>query len=82
MLSCKQVAERASDLIDDELGLWDRLRMRLHLAMCHGCAHFVDQIRQTRALARLAGQANAPTGDDARIDAIFSRLHEDKTPGQ
>lgn len=45
MLSCKEVAERASALIDGELGLFDRLQMRL--AMCKGCGAFIDQMKTT-----------------------------------
>ena len=49
MLSCKEVAERASALIDGELGLFDRLQMRLHLAMCKGCGAFIDQMNHQRS---------------------------------
>jgi anti-sigma factor RsiW len=45
MLSCKEVADRASALIDGELSAWDALQMRLHLAMCKGCGAFIEQIR-------------------------------------
>lgn len=50
MLNCKEVADRASALIDGELSLWDALQMRLHLAMCKGCSNFINQMRATDRL--------------------------------
>lgn len=47
MLTCKEVAMRASDLIDRDLTVWQRLQMKLHLSMCKGCAAFVVQLRTT-----------------------------------
>lgn len=83
MLSCKEVAERASALIDGELGLFDRLHMRLHLAMCKGCGAFIDQVTTTSNLTRLAAlQDDLPGGEvDSRISSILSRLHDGKQPG-
>lgn len=79
MLSCKDVTERASDLIDGNLSTWDALQMRLHLVMCKGCDAFVGQLRMTRDVTRSVGEAEARDGaDDARIDVILSRLHEAK----
>ncbi|HEX9858255.1 MAG TPA: zf-HC2 domain-containing protein [Paracoccaceae bacterium] len=82
MLTCREVAERAEDWIDQELSLWAALQMRLHLAMCKGCSRFIGQMRVTRDLADIAMQTgDTPEADDARISAIFSKLHEAKPTG-
>lgn len=82
MLSCKDVTERASDLIDGNLSIWDALQMRLHLAMCKGCDAFVAQLRITRDVTRSAAQAEAlQEADDARIEAILEQLHEARQNG-
>ncbi|MBV0914028.1 zf-HC2 domain-containing protein [Rhodobacteraceae bacterium ASV31] len=52
MMSCKEVAERASKLIDGECSPWEALRIRLHLAMCDGCSGFVTQLRTLDKLAK------------------------------
>ncbi|QCO57817.1 zf-HC2 domain-containing protein (plasmid) [Pseudorhodobacter turbinis] len=79
MLSCKEVAARASDLIDGELSTWESLQMRLHLAMCKGCEQFVNQVRTTRDLTRIAvAQSKLDEADDGRISAILSTLREGK----
>lgn len=84
MLSCKEVAERASALIDGELGLFERLQMRLHLAMCKGCGAFIDQMKTTDDLTHLSSEQDVLPADevDAHISAILSQLHEGKQPGR
>jgi len=82
MLSCKEVAERASALIDGELGVFEALQMRLHLAMCKGCGAFIGQMRTTRDLTqRTLPLDNQPDAEGARISAILSRLHATKQSG-
>lgn len=84
MLSCKEVAERASALIDGELGLFDRLQMRLHLAMCKGCGAFIHQMKTTSDLTHSAALQDDLLGSevDGRISAILSQLHHGKQPGR
>jgi len=82
MLSCKEVASRASALIDGELGIWETLQMRLHLAMCKGCGRFIGQMRITRDLTLAAPLPDAADEAEAgRISAILSRLHDGKQQG-
>jgi hypothetical protein len=83
MLSCKEVAERSSALIDGELGVFDLLQMRLHMAMCKGCNAFVRQMRTTRDLTASAAVIDDDSSDlvDGRITAILSQLHDGKQTG-
>ncbi|MBD8652856.1 MULTISPECIES: zf-HC2 domain-containing protein [unclassified Rhizobium] len=55
MFRCNEVVERASLLIDGDLGFWPRLNIRLHLAICRGCRAFVEQMRITHELTAMAG---------------------------
>ena len=55
MLSCKQVTRLVSQGLDRELGFSERVRLRVHLAICDGCTSFRDQMAFLReAMARLA----------------------------
>ncbi len=82
MLSCKEVADRASAMIDGELGAWEMLQMRMHLAMCKGCARFISQMRITRDLTAAANTSGAVQDtDDTRISAILSQRHDGKPHG-
>ena len=82
MLNCKQVANRASSLIDGELSTWKTFEMRLHLLMCKGCGRFINQMRITRdmTLATLSSEASGASDetDDGRINTIFSQFSNGK----
>jgi predicted anti-sigma-YlaC factor YlaD len=58
MLSCKQVSRIVSQGLDRELGFTERVRLRVHLAICDGCTNFSRQMAFLRkAMARLADQS-------------------------
>jgi len=83
MLTCKDVAERSSALIDGELGLWAKLQMRMHLAMCAGCRRFVSQMYVTDKLAKASVESELDeAAQNGQIDAILSRLSEQTQQGQ
>lgn len=86
MLSCKDVAERASALIDGELPAWDAFRIRMHLTMCTGCNRFIAQMRLTDQLTAEVGDAGEDAGDlrqheadDGRFDEILSTLRKEQS---
>jgi hypothetical protein len=49
IISCKDASRLVSRREDAPLGFWDRLTLRLHLAVCAACARFERQIRFLRA---------------------------------
>jgi Putative zinc-finger len=58
MLSCKQVARLVSQGLDRKLGFAERVKLRVHLAICDGCTNFRKQVTFVReAMARLAEQS-------------------------
>ncbi len=75
MLSCRDLSHQADAFLDCELGLWQRLRIRLHLSMCNGCSRFMGQMRTTRRLITAEAQVADP--DDAEIDNILAVFHEE-----
>jgi len=79
MLTCREVAERSEDWLNQDLSRWQSLQMRLHLAMCKGCDRFISQMRVTRDLTRAAALVEAShDADDRRISAILSALRDGK----
>lgn len=89
MLNCKDVADRASALIDGELSRWEALQVRMHLAMCKGCSRFIEQLRLTDRLASGAAPGKDRHGDgvghdepDGRLAEILSTLREEKQRGR
>ena len=80
MLTCRDLSHQADAFLDGELGPWQRLRIRLHLAMCNGCARFMGQMRATRSLV-LAEAEVADPKEVARIDDILAALHTKNQSG-
>jgi len=54
MLTCKEAARLASQGLDRKLGLGEAFALRLHLAICSGCASVAKQMEfLRRAIVRL-----------------------------
>jgi len=61
MLSCKQVTRLVSQGLDRELGFVERVRLRVHLAICDGCTNFKKQMDiLRRAVAHLGTHTEKP----------------------
>ena len=66
MKSCREVSERLSAGLDQELPLGERITLRMHMLMCKYCARYYDQIKTLRTLAsdvadqQAQAQASAP----------------------
>ena len=61
MLTCREVAAKASSMVDDELGFSERVGVKLHLMMCVNCRRFA---RQFKALvSSMASHKRSETGD-------------------
>jgi len=71
VLRCRDVPERASELLDGSLPLRARLALRLHLAMCSMCRRYLDQMRKTRALLA-RGRLDPP--DSETEEALIARI--------
>lgn len=52
MLNCKEASELMSHQMDDSLPFGQRLSLRFHLLMCHGCSNFMRQIKFLRKAAQ------------------------------
>lgn len=52
MLTCKEVSQLVSELLDRQLPLWQRVQVRMHLFMCRFCSRFRKQTLFLRAAAR------------------------------
>ncbi len=76
MLSCRDVTDRASDYLDEELGLRTRLLVAMHILACRHCRRFVDQITATIRLVRRSGD-ELPSKD--LEDGLVAKLRERRT---
>lgn len=59
--SCRKASELLSRAQDEPLRWSERMRLRLHLALCRDCRNVRDQLRQLRTLgARLFDPGDDP----------------------
>ena len=71
MLSCKDVANRASDYLDNQTDARLRWQIRLHLMMCSHCRRFMRHLRLTRHLVKNTVQQEK---NDIDTEAIYRRV--------
>lgn len=72
MLNCQDVAERASAYLDGGLGRWERLQVRLHLALCRVCREYVRQIGLIVAALHRLPRGRVP--DEAFLDRLRAAI--------
>ncbi len=60
-LTCKDTSPLISELMDHNLPLGKRMRLKFHLAMCTVCCFYQKQLEIIRALARKMRGEDAPT---------------------
>ncbi len=72
MLMCRDLAEIASDYIDNELGTRQNLSVKMHLMMCKHCRSFIGNLRTSTEL--LKGYSSGRADDELmrRIDHNIS----------
>ena len=55
MPTCKEVSRLVSQGFDRQLGFIERLRLRVHLAICDGCTNFKKQMEFLRKAVKQLG---------------------------
>jgi anti-sigma factor ChrR (cupin superfamily) len=73
VLSCRDVTASASRLFDGELGLSERIAVRVHLIVCVHCRRFVRQLRVLLASLHRR-QEIAPALAPAYLERIVAAL--------
>ena len=58
MLTCKEVSRLASQGLDRRLGIGERLKLRVHLAICDGCRNFIRQLDFLRKVVARIGDSH------------------------
>jgi len=70
-LVCREVVELVSDYLEGALTERDRALFEEHLAMCEGCSAYLDQMRETIAVAgTLTAEAVEPAVCAHLVDAF------------
>ncbi len=74
MLSCKDVAQRASQILELDAKASLKWQMRLHLLMCANCRRFIRHLRITQKLVPRIVNATGAELTDADADVVLARI--------
>ncbi len=70
-MTCHEVIELLSSYIDGALSADDTRRVDEHLALCDGCATYLEQMRETIRLTGMVTEQQVPEDDKAALLAAF-----------
>lgn len=79
MLSCRDIAAKASDHLDKKLSFSQSLGYGFHLLLCGYCREFVQHLRTTIDLAPHLAEENQLCDDEATRIAQRALEHTEKT---
>jgi predicted anti-sigma-YlaC factor YlaD len=70
-ITCKELTEVLTDYLEGTMALEDRAALEAHLALCEGCATYVDQMRQViRTVHALRVADVEATAPDSLLEAF------------
>ena len=70
-MSCQELVELVTDYFENALPHEERLRFEKHLALCHGCVNYVDQMRKTVMTVGTLRQETIPPEARAALLHVF-----------
>ena len=74
-LTCRDVAERASEYLDDRLPLLTKVRIGLHLMSCAHCRAYVKQINLVSSALRSLPKLYPSPLNRLRLSQWFAARH-------
>jgi anti-sigma factor RsiW len=72
-MTCKELVELVTDYLEGRLSPADVRRFEEHLELCPGCVTYVDQIRETVAVAHRLREDELPPG---AADALLAEFRD------
>lgn len=70
-LTCKEMVELVTDYLEGKLSAEQRFRFEKHLAACHGCTNYVEQMRKTIQITGQLSEADVSPETARELLAIF-----------
>ncbi|MGL3662844.1 anti-sigma factor family protein (plasmid) [Pseudomonas aeruginosa] len=70
MLTCKEMSELGSDIIDNQLRLPTRMAVLMHLSMCTRCRRYIKQLQLTTDVLRQLPPYAAPVDTQVILDKV------------
>jgi len=79
MLTCQEVALLVSDYLDDRMTGWERIKFRIHVAMCKDCREWLRQLEITTDLLGHAPDVDVPPELSDNLLAAFKDWTKDES---
>ena len=70
MLSCREMSDRASDLLEGRVRQRERVAARMHLLMCRLCREYYRQLRVTISTIRRVRPPHVTVNPPKIVDQI------------
>jgi hypothetical protein len=69
--TCREIVDLATEYVEGALTTSQMTQFELHLNFCEGCVAFVDQIRETAAMAGRLSEEDIPEGTKVKLLEAF-----------
>jgi hypothetical protein len=79
MPSCKDVTEHASDYLDRNMPLMQRMAFRVHLFICNNCSRYLSQLKLTIATLGKIEEAVPQPVDERQVQDIVEKMKQQST---
>jgi len=74
-LTCRNIADRATDYVDERLPMRTKVRVGLHVASCAGCRAYVKQLSLVRDATALLPRPLPSPINRLRLRQHFAHFH-------
>lgn len=76
ILTCRNVADKASPFMDGELGRLMRLRIRVHLTICPACMRYFQQLKAVVGATRQLASSDGEQDVHDVVDDLMKRFDQ------
>ncbi len=75
MVTCQEVTAKASLMVDGELGIRERIAVRMHLMMCVNCRRFARQFQALVSSMASRNRLESETIVPELVDRVMQSLY-------
>ncbi len=79
-LTCKEMVELVTDYLEGKLSPEQRFRFEDHLAACHDCTNYFEQMRKTIQITGQLSEADVSPQAERELLALFRNWKRTQTP--
>ena len=70
-ITCREIVELTTEYLEGALPESRRRRFEEHLALCHGCANYLEQMRETIRMTGMISEDEVPPAQRHQLVLAF-----------